>query len=303
MPTPDALDRDRQLQRARAPGELPAVARRVAAGDPARDHGRRQRVDRRQRRGGPGAVAARDDRRAAHERRVCRRQQRRHPRAERGRSCCCSTTTPSCLPAPSIGSWSGSRRTRTPPSRGRGWSMPDGVAELSFGPMISPFAELRQKIVMSLHAAPRGAGVGVGRARDAARARTWTGSAARACSSGATAAEQAGLLDERFFLYTEDVDFCAAIRRQGRRVLFTPAAEIVHLRGRSRATAPAAMDAAYRRSHLAFYEKHHPRWAPLLRLYLRLEGPSSRGRIRVSPSENRHRRAQAARLRHRHLRP
>ncbi len=28
----------------------------------------------------------------------------------------------------------------------------EGAAELSFGPMISPFAELRQKIVMSLHA-------------------------------------------------------------------------------------------------------------------------------------------------------
>ena len=31
------------------------------------------------------------------------------------------------------------------------------------------------------------------------------------------------------------------------------------------------MNAAYRRSHLAFYEKHHPGWAPVLRLYLRLK--------------------------------
>ena len=52
-------------------------------------------------------------------------------------------------------------------------------------------------------------------------------------------AEAVGLLDERFFLYTEDVDFCAALRARGRRILFTPAAEIVHLRGRSRASAPA----------------------------------------------------------------
>jgi GT2 family glycosyltransferase len=82
----------------------------------------------------------------------------------------------------------------------------------------------------------------------------------------------AGLLDERFFLYTEDVDFCAAIRARGGRVLFTPAAEIVHLRGRSRATAPERASAAYRRSHLAFYEKHHPGWAPFLRVYLRMKG-------------------------------
>jgi hypothetical protein len=32
------------------------------------------------------------------------------------------------------------------------------------------------------------------------------------------------------------------------------------------------MDIAYRKSHLAFYEKHHPGWIPLLRLYLRLKG-------------------------------
>jgi GT2 family glycosyltransferase len=75
------------------------------------------------------------------------------------------------------------------------------------------------------------------------------------------------------------VDLCAAVRARGRKVLFTPAAEIVHRRGRSRASAPAAASAAYRRSHLAFYEKHHPRWAPLLRLYLRLKGelPPQRG--------------------------
>ena len=85
-------------------------------------------------------------------------------------------------------------------------------------------------------------------------------------------AEAAGLLDERYFLYTEDVDFCAAIRARGRRVLFTPEATVTHLRGRSRATVPGAMNAAYRRSHLAFYEKHHPYWAPLLRIYLRLKG-------------------------------
>jgi len=147
----------------------------------------------------------------------------------------------------------------------------DGAAELSFGPMISPFAELRQKIVTSLHArrvAPVTAWVE--RATRRERYVDWVSGACLLVRRGA--AEQAGLLDERYFLYTEDVDFCAAIRRQGQRVLFAPAAEIVHLRGRSRATAPAAMDAAYRRSHLAFYDKHHPRWAPLLRFYLRLKG-------------------------------
>jgi GT2 family glycosyltransferase len=85
-------------------------------------------------------------------------------------------------------------------------------------------------------------------------------------------AEAVGLLDERYFMYTEDVDFCAAIRARGRKILFVPEIEIVHLRGRSAASAPAATQRAYRRSQLAFYDKHHAGWAPLLRLYLRLRG-------------------------------
>lgn len=146
----------------------------------------------------------------------------------------------------------------------------DGRVELSFGPMISPLGEVRQKLTMALHAR-RVALVSkwVERATSRERQVDWVSGACLLVRRGA--AEKAGLLDERFFLYTEDVDFCAAIRAQGGLVLFTPDAEIVHLRGRSRATAPAAMNAAYRRSHLAFYEKHHRRWAPLLRLYLRLK--------------------------------
>jgi GT2 family glycosyltransferase len=89
-------------------------------------------------------------------------------------------------------------------------------------------------------------------------------------------AEAIGLLDERFFLYTEDVDFCASLRARGRSILFTPAAEITHVRGRSRASAPVAANAAYRRSHMAFYEKHHPRWARILRTYLRVKAQEPR---------------------------
>ena len=36
--------------------------------------------------------------------------------------------------------------------------------------------------------------------------------------------------------------------------------------------AQVATREAYRRSQLAFYDKHHPRWTPFLRLYLRLRG-------------------------------
>ena len=148
---------------------------------------------------------------------------------------------------------------------------PDGRVELSFGRMISPWNELRQKLLNRAAAsrAPRAARR-LARRASTARYVDWVSGACLLVRR--RDAEAVGLLDERFFLYTEDVDFCAAVRARGRRVLFTPEAEIVHARGSSRATAPAAARAAYRRSHLAFYAKHHPRWLPLLRAYLRLRG-------------------------------
>jgi N-acetylglucosaminyl-diphospho-decaprenol L-rhamnosyltransferase len=146
-----------------------------------------------------------------------------------------------------------------------------GRPELSFGPMMSPLAELRQKTVMALYAR-RFAPISRWAARATAREQLvdWVSGAALLVYR--RDAEAAGLLDERFFLYTEDVDFCAALRARGRQILFTPAAQITHLRGRSRASAPDRMNAAYRRSQLAFYAKHHPGWLPVLRLYLRLKG-------------------------------
>jgi GT2 family glycosyltransferase len=137
-----------------------------------------------------------------------------------------------------------------------------GRAELSFGPMIGPLNELRQKRLA------RGGSV---EARTAVRQYPdWVSGACLLVRR--RDAEAVGGLDERYFMYTEDVDFCAAIRAGGRRILFTPDVEIVHLRGRSAATAPIATRDHYRRSQQAFYDKHHPAWAPLLKLYVRIFG-------------------------------
>jgi len=147
----------------------------------------------------------------------------------------------------------------------------DRRAEISFGPMIAPFAELRQKVTGWLYA--RGVPLVRAWVERLTRTERYVDWVSGACLLVRRAdAEAVGLLDERYFLYTEDVDFCAAIRARGRHVLFTPAAEVLHMRGRSRSSAPVAMNAAYRRSQLAFYEKHHPRWTAALRAYLRLKG-------------------------------
>ena len=146
-----------------------------------------------------------------------------------------------------------------------------GEVELSFGSMNAPWAEFRQK--------RRGRAL----SRREPRAVAWLDAMSRARHepdwvSGAClmarrgVADEVGLLDERFFMYTEDVDFCASVRARGWRVVFTPAAEVVHLGGRSGATAPAATGVFYRRSHVAFYEKHHPAWAWVLKTYLRAKG-------------------------------
>jgi hypothetical protein len=146
-----------------------------------------------------------------------------------------------------------------------------GRPELSFGSMISPLAELRQKTLVA--ASVRGVPLisrYVDRLTRQAREVDWVSGACLLVRRAD--ADAAGLMDERFFMYTEDVDFCAAVRARGRKVLFTPNAQVVHLRGQSASSASAATERAYRHSQIAFYEKHHPGWVPFLRAYLKLRG-------------------------------
>jgi len=150
----------------------------------------------------------------------------------------------------------------------------DGHPEVSFGRMLSPWSEAVQRARVrragrSDPRARRSIATLVGREREV----DWVSGACLLARRDAAAA--AGFFDERYFLYEEDVDFCAALRARGGRVLFTPAAEVVHLRGRS-PRAGGAGASHYDRSHLAFYEKHRPGWAPWLRAWLRLRGRSIR---------------------------
>lgn len=144
----------------------------------------------------------------------------------------------------------------------------EGRAELSFGAMIAPLTELKQKMLV----VGNDRGVApivsmVDRMTRQTREVDWVSGACMVVRRADL--EAVGLLDERFFLYTEDVDLCASVRARGRHVRFAADVEIVHLRGRS---AGATTAAAYRRSQLAFYAKHHPAWLPWLRAYLKVRG-------------------------------
>ena len=146
----------------------------------------------------------------------------------------------------------------------------DHYPELSFGWAMGPLGELRQKIVGGLYERRVGRVVRmVDRWSREPGARTWVSGACLLVRRSDL--EAIGLLDERYFMYTEDVDLCVALRERGRDILFVPQAEVLHLRGRSAARNPHT-ERMRRLSQLAYYAKHHPRWVPALRAYLRLTG-------------------------------
>ncbi len=151
----------------------------------------------------------------------------------------------------------------------------DGRPEISFGPMLSPWAEAAQRARMALAASDRRwARRYVDSLVSTEREVDWVTGACMLLRRDAALA--AGLFDERYFMYEEDVDLCAALRAARGRILFTPRAEVVHARGASIARAGGHASAFYDRSHLAFYEKHLPDWAPVLRAWLRLRGRAIR---------------------------
>lgn len=150
-----------------------------------------------------------------------------------------------------------------------------GRAEVSFGAMLSPLAEWRQRRLVRQAASRRpGDRDAIARLLAVEREVDWVSGACLLVRR--QAALDAGLFDERYFMYEEDVDFCAALRAAGGRVLFTPAAEVTHLRGQAVGRAGAGASRYYDQSHLRFYEKHRPAWAPLLRLWMQVRGRSVR---------------------------
>lgn len=72
-------------------------------------------------------------------------------------------------------------------------------------------------------------------------------------------AAQIGGLDERFFMYSEDVDYCLRAWRAGWRVAYLPVAEITHLIGQTSSRYPFVPLVERHRSMYLFYKKHYSR--------------------------------------------
>lgn len=85
----------------------------------------------------------------------------------------------------------------------------------------------------------------------------------------AEAMRQVGLFDERYFMYSEEIDLCRRLRAAGWGVRYVPTAEVVHLEGGSSRADLAARDQRFQASKLAYAARWHGRGVALaLRTYL-----------------------------------
>ncbi len=83
--------------------------------------------------------------------------------------------------------------------------------------------------------------------------------------------EQVGGLDEAYFMYSEELDWCRRIKQAGWRIVYLPAAQIVHHVGKSSEQAATARHINFQRAKLRYFRKYHGRWATaVLRLFLLL---------------------------------
>jgi len=88
------------------------------------------------------------------------------------------------------------------------------------------------------------------------------------------ALDEIGLLDERFFLYAEEVDLFKRLRDAGWSIVFTPELEVVHEQGVSTGRS-RRMHLIHSESVSAYFEKHHGTgWrralVPIARIVLRM---------------------------------
>jgi hypothetical protein len=91
-----------------------------------------------------------------------------------------------------------------------------------------------------------------------------------------------GVLDESFFMYGEDMDWCKRFREHGWKLVFVPSAQAIHYGGASSANTPVRFYIERHRADLQYWQKHHSPPAVLgyflltcLHLLLRLAGYSA----------------------------
>ncbi len=83
------------------------------------------------------------------------------------------------------------------------------------------------------------------------------------------AVEQVGPLDEGFFMYSEELDWCRRFRAAGWRVIYLPTARIIHHEGKSSEQVLPARHIHFQTSKIRYFRKYHgPAAAEALRWFL-----------------------------------
>lgn len=81
--------------------------------------------------------------------------------------------------------------------------------------------------------------------------------------------EAVGQIDESFFMYFEETDWCRRCAQAGWAIHYLPAAQIIHYEGKSSEQVVAARTLRFQRSKLRYTRKYFGRgWATVLRLFL-----------------------------------
>lgn len=76
--------------------------------------------------------------------------------------------------------------------------------------------------------------------------------------------EQVGLMDEAYFMYSEELDWCKRIKAAGWRVVYLPAAQLVHHVGASSQQAVTERHINFQRAKLRYFRKYHGRPAAVI---------------------------------------
>ncbi len=69
--------------------------------------------------------------------------------------------------------------------------------------------------------------------------------------------DKIGFLDETFFMYCEDIDYCHRINQQGGKIYYVPDTQIVHYKGESSKANNLDYVITFNRSLYQFYKKHY----------------------------------------------
>lgn len=77
------------------------------------------------------------------------------------------------------------------------------------------------------------------------------------CVARRSAVEEVGGLDEQFFFYGEDIDWCRRFKDAGWKLMFVPQATATHFGGGSTSKAPLRYSIEILRATLTYWRKHH----------------------------------------------